>query len=131
MFRIKLHRSKADALFSDYVRERAGWACERCFKKFEPYHAQGLDCSHFYGRGNKSTRFDLENAAAMCRGCHQHFTANPELHRHFFLLRLGEKRFDLLTVRFHTPHRVDEKEIALGLKMELDLLRKKGDGDGD
>jgi len=116
VFRLKI--STADKYFSLKIRNRADWKCERCFTQYEPPTA-GLHCSHFWGRGMKSVRFDEDNAAALCFRCHQHMTAFPLEHVEFFKKRLGEKRFDALRLRAHTPQKVDEKMIAMGLKMEL------------
>lgn len=127
----KLKRSKADKLFSDYVRLRDAYTCQRCQKKIDP-PTPYIQCSHFYGRGGKSTRFDPENAVALCGtigfpgGCHGYFQSNPNEHRDFFFKRLGEKRFNALVVRAHTPQKIDEKLIIIWLKQELEKLTMGG-----
>lgn len=63
MFRLK--RSLADKLFSEIVRTRANWRCERCFRQFEP-PTPYLQTSHFYGRKGLATRFDFDNVSALC-----------------------------------------------------------------
>lgn len=120
----KLKRSKADKLFSDFIRMRANWTCERCFTKYEPPTA-ALHCSHFHGRGKKSVRFDPDNAAAMCYGCHRHLTAHPLEHMDLFRHRLGETRFNQLTLRANTPTKVDEKMIEIILLSEIASLKQK------
>lgn len=122
MFRLR--RSKADKLFSDLVRTIAGWSCERCHVHYEP-PTMALHCSHFHGRARKSVRWDKENASALCYGCHQYFTSNPQEHREFFLKRLGAERLEVLDMRARVPTKVNEDLIALGLKMELDALKPK------
>lgn len=107
--------STADKLFSQYVRSRAGWRCERCNGYYEP-PTMALHCSHYHGRGKRSVRFDPENAAALCYGCHMHFTAHPLEHTDWFKKRLGDNKFDLLMLRANTPQRVDEKLIRIGLR---------------
>lgn len=120
MFGIK--RTKADKYFSDYVREKADWTCERCYGD---YHTErrNLHLSHFWSRRNKSVRFDIENAAALCFSCHRRFTENPSEHSDFFLKRLGRQQYDALGIRARTPQRVDETEIALGFKMALETFK--------
>lgn len=86
----------ADAAFSKCVRERNANRCERCGGYPNP---GGLHCSHFYGRGKWSTRFDPENGTALCHGCHSYFGSNPELHRHWQKERLGPYRYDALLER--------------------------------
>lgn len=120
----KLKRSLADKYFSEYIRKRAGWSCERCRVEYEP-PTTALHCSHFYGRGNKSTRFDPDNASALCYGCHQRMGAHPNEHVEFFKKRLGEKRFEALANRFHIPQKVDEKLIVLWCKQEIKKLKEK------
>lgn len=119
----KLRRSKADALFSDLIRTLADWTCERCHTPYEPPTSL-LHCSHFHSRAKKSVRFDKENAAALCIRCHQYLGGNPQEHLDFFRKRLGQKRLDLLEVRARTITKVDEKAIAMALKIELDELKR-------
>lgn len=117
MFGIK--RNTTDALFSDLVRAKAKWKCERCFKDHRN-RRQSLHASHFYGRRGKSTRWDLENVASLCFQCHQHFGENPADHVRFFEKRLGLEGFEKLTMRAKTPARyIDEKLIRVWLKQEL------------
>ena len=76
-----MKRDKRDAIFSNLVRERAGWTCENegCGKYYPEGQRQGLHCSHFFGRRYRSTRWHPDNAAAHCFSCHQ---------------KLGENRVD-------------------------------------
>ena len=123
-----IRRTKADALFSDYIRELAGWSCENCKRQFvkkESLGGSGLECSHFWSRRNKSVRWDKENAAALCTYCHRRMGENPADHAAFFIKRLGNSRYDALGVRARTPQKVDEKVIAMGLKMELERLKNE------
>lgn len=55
--------TKADSLFSKWVRERDG-KCVRCGK------TTNLQASHFWPRAWSSTRFDPENVDSLCYGCH-------------------------------------------------------------
>lgn len=64
----------------------------------------------------------------MCFGCHQILGSNPEDHRLIFLKRLGQQKYDALTIRAKTPQKVDEKSICLGLTLQLQemgVLRDK------
>lgn len=117
-----IRRSKADKYFSDYVREKADFCCERC--KSDHHTARGsLHLSHFWGRKNKSVRFDEENVAALCFYCHRRFTENPAEHAAFFLKRLGPEKYDALGIRARMAQKVDESAVALGYKMELERLK--------
>jgi hypothetical protein len=46
-------------------------------------------------------------------------TAHPVDHVEFFKKRLGQKRYDALTVRANTMQRPDEKMVCLVLQEEL------------
>jgi hypothetical protein len=84
----------ADKWFSLCVRERAGWKCEYCETQY-PIGAQGLHCSHYFGRGNWAVRLEPLDASAHCFGCHQKLSANPHLHYEWMKKRLGDK-YELL-----------------------------------
>lgn len=122
-----IKKNATDNLFSKLVRMKAKWICERCFKNCEGEKAY-YDCSHFYSRKNRSVRFDFENAAALCRGCHFYFGEHPHEHSVFFWKRLGEEKFNALRVRAHTPVKnLDEKMLRIGFKMELKRLESLDD----
>ena len=99
-----IKRTKHDVVFSNYIRERDNWTCQRptCGKVYSKYitnHRRALHCSHFHGRGNWAVRFDPDNAVALCYGCHRIMGANPEEHREFIKSRLGAKKFNALRLR--------------------------------
>lgn len=73
-----IKRTPADAAFSNCVRERANWHCQRCAKYFPEGARGGLDCSHHHSRGNWSIRFEPLNAEALCYGCHSHVGGTQE-----------------------------------------------------
>ena len=58
-------RKKLDKLWSDRVKERAGYRCERCPK------TDYLNSHHIIGRINLSLRWNLENGVCLCVGCHK------------------------------------------------------------
>ena len=93
-----IKRTPADKWFSDCIRERAEWRCERCGTQYHP-PTKALHCSHFHGRGNWSVRFDPDNAAAHCMGCHLWFEGRPAEHQSWMRDRLGETRMDELQAR--------------------------------
>jgi len=91
--------------------------CERCLQGKTDY--KQLQCSHFIGRGKKSVRWDEDNAAGLCMGCHTYFTAHPLEHVEWFKARLGDK-FDLLLARTRTPAKfIDRSAIELYLKEKI------------
>jgi 5-methylcytosine-specific restriction endonuclease McrA len=82
-----IKRDKWDAVFSDYVRYRDNWTCQRCSKIYVP-KSRGLHCSHFLGRRSYSTRLEPANAMALCMGCHKHVSSFPLDH-----VKLWEEKF--------------------------------------
>lgn len=120
MFGIK--RSLADKYFSDWIRERDDWTCQNCKTEYEK-PSQGLHCSHFHGRGNKSTRFDPENCIALCMRCHKHMGATPHDHAEFFLKRLGREKYDALAIRAKLPQKIDESAVVLIYKALLKEMK--------
>ncbi len=110
------------------IRMRDNFTCQRCGKKEDgpsPY----IHCAHFYGRSAKSTRFDPENALALCGtigfpgGCHGYLAQHPMEFVDLMKKRLGQKRLDMLTVRAKTPTKIDERMIHYGLKVEMDKMK--------
>lgn len=121
----KLKRSKADILFSSFIRERDDWTCQKC--RLPCHDNRGyLDCSHYFSRAKKSVRFDPSNAMSACKKCHDYLGKfeNRGEHEAIFLRRLGKIEFDLLTVRAQTPQKVDEEMICLWLEGELKKIRE-------
>ena len=123
-----LKRDKYDAVFSKLVRARANWCCEHpdCGKYFPLGPARrGLHCSHLFGRRRQSTRYDLDNAAALCYGHHQHFAEHPDKHHAFFLDRLGVEKYEALVKRANKTKKwkAGEKEaLYRNLKRALELF---------
>lgn len=112
----------ADKAFSLYIRTRAKWDCERCGKHYEP-PTSALHCSHFMGRGKESTRFDPDNANALCYGCHQHFTSHPALHLEWQVMKKGQALVDDIILRSSFHKKKDRKMEALIWRQALkDLL---------
>ena len=52
--------------------------------------------SHYHGRGKWGVRFNVDNAEALCYGCHQYLGANPILHSEHKLELMGEGCIDIL-----------------------------------
>lgn len=59
----------ADKAFSDFIRKRANYCCERCGKEYEP-NSNSLQCSHHFSRRYHNIRYDPDNALALCYHCH-------------------------------------------------------------
>ena len=128
-----MKRDKYDNVFSKLVRRLAGFRCEKCGKQY-PSNSQGLHCSHHFSRRNKATRWDLDNAAALCYSCHQWFGENPVAAYDWLKSYIGEEKLDQLrlkanSVKKWTPEDKDllYKEMRLKLE-ELETVNEARDG---
>ena len=122
-----MKRDRRDIVFSKLIRERANWTCERCGKYYPEGLRQGLDCSHFYGRRHRSTRWHPDNAFAHCRGCHQYLGSNPAIFAEFTRAALGDTRYDWLRERHNEIKKYTKaelEEIYQHLKSELERIEK-------
>lgn len=107
---MRIKTDKADALFSKMIRERDNWTCVFCGTVYEP-PTSGLQCSHFWGRSNKKTRFDPLNCDALCYGCHVRHEGNKQgYYRDFKLEQLGTKEYKSLEKRARSIASFGEKE---------------------
>lgn len=112
---------QADRVFSEYIRTRDNWQCQRCLKKYQP-PTNSLQCSHFQGRGKEGTRFSPENCDALCMGCHQYFTAYPAEHYMWQVKRKGQKTVDRLILQSNTYYKKDRKMELIKAKELLKSL---------
>ena len=103
-----IKRSGSDILFSRSIRERDGWTCQRCGSVYEP-PTSALHCAHMFSRRTKATRWDKDNACALCFGCHQYLDSHPNEKLAFFRERLGDEAFDALASRAHAKRNRDVK----------------------
>lgn len=108
----------SDRVYSQYIRLR-DMECTRCHSPVQ-INEKGLpithQASHFYGRRKESVRFDNVNVDTHCGGCHRFLTANPAIHRDWKLAQLGQKEFDLLTLRANTSGKRNDQEALLRAK---------------
>lgn len=121
-----MKRDKHDAAFSNLVRERADWHCENC-KKYYPEGARaGLECSHFFTRSRKSTRWHPLNAAAHCTKCHFDLGGNPLKFADWIRDYLGRAKSGELSEANHAIVRWRKRDMEeLYAEMKSELLRMK------
>jgi len=126
-----MKRDPLDAIFSDLVRERANWTCERCGKYYPEGTRQGLHHSHNYGRRNRSVRWWPLNATALCYACHRWYAEYPLDSADWLRRKLGDLA-DLLRERANTPRKytaAERKEMLAHYRSEwkrLQQARKEG-----
>ena len=121
-----------DSAFSKCVREAAGWKCERCGSQHEE-KSKGLHCAHFMSRGHWGTRFDPNNVAALCYGCHSYVDSHPYEKTEWFEGKLGEGLAQIVREKANKPAygiKKYRKEIGRHYREELkrlQALRREGD----
>jgi len=85
---------------------------------------KGLQNSHFFGRGNETTRFDEDNCDALCCGCHVIWGSEDyESYRNFKIKQLGEDGFQNLLIRKNLTGKKDRKlaEIYWTVRVKEDF----------
>ncbi len=94
-----------DSLFSKLIRARDG-RCVFCGR------VEGkLECSHFWGRGNKRTRFDPLNCDTLCFQCHSKNEGNKQgFYRTWKMKQLGLTEYDALERRARSIFHYGEYE---------------------
>lgn len=121
----KIKLNKLDIVFSQLVRERANWTCERCGRYFPEYSRRGIHCSHFYGRRAKSVRWHPLNAAAHCAGCHKYLESNPIEFQEWIQNHLGSHYNTLIDLKNNTLKLNDtqKNDMLIFFKKELDRMK--------
>jgi hypothetical protein len=106
----QIKRNPNDILFSNYIREKAKWRCEKCGKvcKIGKERIAQLEASHYVGRGKWSVRYDIENVYALCSNCHKRmggYTRDENGEYDLWVKeKLGEKGYRNLIIRANTPN---------------------------
>jgi len=94
-----IKRDALDKVFSDYIRERDGWTCQYCKLRCHNHEPRRLDCSHFHSRRHYATRWDPDNADAMCMTCHERLGGSPGEYTDWKARQLGAQKYQRLRVR--------------------------------
>ena len=106
----KISRSKADALFSEYIRKKNKGYCEYCKRYFG---WKELENSHFFGRRYRSVRFDELNCSSLCCGCHRKLGENPLMHSEWMVDKLGKMKIDALTIKANQGSPIKNRDEGL------------------
>ena len=124
-----IKRTAADKWFSDCIREAVDWRCERCHKYFpEGIARKGLDCSHYYGRSKKSTRWCPDNCDALCMGCHRHLAGSRDEYERFKRDKLGEDAYNELVARANSIRHTsifELKEISAHYRAQFRYMQRR------
>lgn len=125
---MSLKRDKLDKVFSELVRARSDYTCERCRKYYPEGQRQGLDCSHYFGRRGNSTRHLGLNCFAHCRGCHQYLSSNPHEFTAWVKDRLGDVNYEALVKRRNQickRPKAEKEEMYQHFKAQLKYMQRR------
>ena len=123
-----MKRTKADIAFSNFIRERDNWQCQKCSREFNrDCDTTNLHCSHFKGRRNQAARYDPENCIALCLNCHKYFDEqNRQAYTDFKINQLGEKRFkECILIWNGYKKKNDKANYLLWKKNYIELCKEK------
>jgi 5-methylcytosine-specific restriction endonuclease McrA len=95
-----IKRTPADVRFSNEIRERDNWTCQRCGKRFIP-PTRALHAAHYFTRRTGATRVNPDNALALCYGCHQFVDSHKYEKDELWMGKLGVERFEALAALGH------------------------------
>jgi beta-mannanase len=122
--KVKSNRQKlikaCDDLFRQIIRLRDK-VCQVTGRK------EKAQVAHFYTRGNLRVRWDEDNACLLNAAKHIWWAhANPEQFKEFWIKRIGERRFDVLTLKARYVAPVKEFDLICireQLKKRLEELK--------
>jgi HNH endonuclease len=113
---MRIKRTRADDLFSRYIRARDG-CCLNC-------GATGrLECAHIFSRRHWATRHDPRNAIALCFACHTYFGGNPLVFAKWCEARFSAESMDELRLRAHQVAKKSKHEEGLRVVGLKEMLR--------
>jgi hypothetical protein len=109
---VKIKTDKFDKRFSKLIRTR-DVVCQRCLRPGR------TECSHIFGRRNKSLRWDTRNAKALCHKCHREWHENPAEAIEWLKGVIGEKNYDMLRLQANTVIKGPDKFMMEAIYQEM------------
>jgi len=121
--RVKTNRQKlirsCDDLFRKIIRLRDKGLCQVTFK------SENVQVAHYWTRGNKRVRWDLDNACLLNAAKHIWWAhANPRQFEEFWRKRLGQEKFEALELRARYVAPIKDFDLVC-IRQELQSLLHK------
>ncbi|MCJ7634854.1 hypothetical protein MUP77_21005 [Candidatus Bathyarchaeota archaeon] len=115
-FKIRLR--KTDRLWTQHIRIRDNYTCQRCGQVYSPDNCGNLGVSHYWGRGHENVRFDDDNCVSLCTlPCHPLWAEEDrDEYKAFMIKRLGQTGYDLLEFRKEIRKKRDDAADLIILK---------------
>jgi len=105
-----------------YKKARPTGACAVCGT------TRGLQAMHLFPKGKyPHIRFDLDNGAPGCPGCHIRLTNDHEAHRDFCIRFLGAEKYEQLRLRSLCKTKMDIDLVLMHLQRETDAGKADGE----
>ena len=95
-----IKRTASDSRFSKRIRERDQFTCQKCRTVHAP-NSKGLHCHHLFTRRIAATRFDEDNAVALCYPCHTRAHQEQAETRAWWRSVIGAERYDAMESKAH------------------------------
>jgi len=117
--------AKLDKLYSDYVREKAGWKCARC-GQIRKDDKRVMTCSHYFSRRNLSVRWELDNLDCLCLPCHlyQWESEKQGEYQDYMKKKLGKEGYERLEQKHLMTWKVSTRELELLYQVDKGRLSK-------
>jgi len=97
-------------------------------RRYSQDDARNLGCSHYFGRGRESTRFDPENCVSLCTlPCHSqigHGEKRDE-YKKLMIKKLGERGLALLELRANQYKKRDDAMDEIIIKELLKEVKER------
>ena len=108
-----------DRYFSLYIRlrdtdENGYFKCPTCGRVL-PF--EKADCSHYWSRSHKSTRWNEDNCCAECSYDNRMNSSHLDGLGRYLRKKLGEQKFEMLNWLHNQPYKLTEFELAEIVKM--------------
>ncbi len=115
----KIKRSPADILFSNYIRAKRKYTCEKCGKigKINGITICQIEASHYISRSKRTVRFDEQNVRVLCSACHKRMGGYKREENGEYDLwikeLLGQYDYRRLIIRGNLPGQKTDKKLEL------------------
>lgn len=127
----KIKLDPADIAFSNYIRRKAKYICEKdgTVCRIDGKWVVKMDASHYWSRGRENVRFDERNVHALCSTCHKRMgghTKNENGEYDLWMKELlGEVEFDRLKIDANIYKKRDRKMSLIIVKEMIKALDKE------
>ena len=123
----KIRIKPADKLFSNYIREKADWKCQKCGKlcRLNGEWIARLEASHYFSRSHGGTRYDEQNVYSLCGSCHKRmggYTPSENREYDLWVKEMLGTDYTKLKIRAKSYYKRDEKLDLLFVKQ---LIKQK------